>query len=456
MYAVVDIETTGGNAKSDRIIEIAVLLHDGEKITGEFSTLVQPERHLPYRISGITGISKQMLEGAPKFYEVARQVVEMTEGRTIVAHNARFDYQFLRNEFGSLGFDYTRDTLCTLQLARRLVPGKRSYKLSYLANTLGIEMKTHHRAKADAETCAKIMVELLRLKKGNPEVELLSDNRRLSPDAEMHKELIDQLPHETGVYYFYNKERDLIYIGKSVDIRGRILSHFSNDTTAKAVEMKQHIVHIDYELTGSELVALLKESEEIKRYKPRFNRAQRKSRFNYGLYAETDANGYLQFKTERIKENGPSPVAAFSSFKESKGYLYGMLEKYELCQSLTGLHRMSGPCFYHSIRKCAGACVGKESAEDYNARARKVISHVQYDKPNMLIVDVGREEGEKSLVCVENGIYLGYGFVETEFLDNDVSLLKACLESRMDNKDVRQIIKLYLRQEKPEAIRTWD
>jgi DNA polymerase-3 subunit epsilon len=458
VYAIVDIETTGGNTNSDRITEIAILIHDGQQVVEEFSSLINPGRRIPYRISTLTGITDAMVSSAPKFYELARRVVEMTEGKTFVAHNAKFDYNFIKNEFKSLGFEFKRKQLCTMALSRELHPGLRNYSLGGLCKTFTIDTSVLHRAKADAEATARLLELLLQVRAGriaNGGIEVETGLGRLSADANLHKDLIDTLPHETGVYYFYNKDHNLIYIGKSVDIRGRVLSHFSNNTTSKALELKHNIAHIRYSITGSELVALLKESEEIKLNKPIFNRAQRRTRFHAGLFAEYDEGGYLNFKVERLRKSGPEPVSLFSTVKAARSFLEYVIDLHALCLTKCGLHRIQGACFNHSIHKCKGACVNLEYPIDYNLRAELVLDHLRYRHPNLLIIDKGRREGEKSLVLVEGGRYMGYGFIEDELVDNDLSLLKQSIDPFMDNKDVRQIIKLYLRQEKPQKVITF-
>lgn len=456
MYAIIDLETTGGNAKSDRIMEIAIVLHNGEEVEEEFSTLINPERRVPYRITGITGINDVMVKGSPKFYEVAKRVVEMTEGRILVAHNARFDYQFLRNAFKELGYDYKREVLCTLALSRKLLPHLRSHSLKNLCQSLEIPFSVQHRALEDTKATIQLFEMLLDLRDGDHLALGKPAPGRMGPEASMHKDMIDALPHTTGVYYFYDAQRELIYIGKSVNIRSRILSHFSNQTTSKALEMKARIDHIRYEETGSELIALLKESEEIKQYKPVYNRAQRRSVFNHGIFSHYNEDGYLQLRVDRLRKWGAEAEAAFASTREAKGFLERMLQEFELCQRHLGIHRLTGPCFYHSIHKCHGACVGKESPEEYNIRVEKVLNKLRYQHVNMLIMDQGRHENEKSLVGIANGKYLGYGFLEKELIDNDPQLLLKCLHAKMDNRDVRQIIKLYLRQEKQEQVFTWE
>lgn len=453
MYAIIDIETTGGHTTSDRITEIAIVIHDGQQVVEEYASLVDPERRIPYRISSITGITNELVASAPKFYEIARKIVELTEGCTLVAHNAKFDYGFIRNEFKSLGFEYKRPVLCTVELSRNLLPGLKSYNLAQLCKALGIEASQFHRALADAKATTELFVYLQGLatlrSKDLSEAAQLS---RMNPDANLKKDQIDKLPKETGVYYFYDASHQLIYVGKSIDIRSRVLSHFANNTNGKAVEMKANISHIRYAVTGSELVALLKESDEIKRFKPIFNRMQRRSRFNVGLFASPDASGYLQFRTERLRKGGPEPVGAFSTMAEVRGYLERMVDALQLCQRHMGLQKGKGPCFYFGIHKCLGACTGLESVEAYNERAQQVLAPLQYAGSNLLIVEPGRKTGEKALVLVENGKYAGFGFIEEEFIDNDVAVLKRCIQPYADNKDVRQIINLYLRQGKAEKV----
>ena len=453
MYAIIDIETTGGNVKSDRITEIAVLVYDGEWVVKEYSTLVNPGMRIPYRITGITGITNEMVAGAPHFYEVARTVVELTEGCTFVAHNARFDYGFIREEFKSLGYDYQRELLCTVELSRSMVPGQRSYSLVKIVDALGLGVKPRHRALEDAKATVALFGHLLGLRAAAKLAEPEPRARgRMNPEANLHRDQIAQLPSSPGVYYFYNAWRQLIYIGKSVNIRSRVLSHFANNSTDRALEMKQSIDHIRFAETGSELIALLKESEEIKRHKPHFNRAQRRERFHFGLFTSVDSWGYVTFRVERLRRKGPEPVTVFGGLREGKGFLDHIVDAYQLCQQKCGLHRLGGACFYYNIHKCAGACCGEESAESYNARARQLLDRVQYRQPNFMVIDRGRNAEERSVVLVENGKYMGYGFVEAEFVDSQPEVLRACVERYMDTRDVRQIIQLYLRQEKGERV----
>ena len=275
MYAIVDIETTGISPKAEKITEIAIYIHNGEKITDEYVTLINPERNIPYFITNLTGITNEMVENAPCFFEAAKKIVEITEGCTFVAHNARFDYSFLQHEFKSLGFNFKRNILDTVALSRKLLPGHQSYSLGNICSKLNISINGRHRAAGDAFATTKLFEILLeRDKTLNKGRFLLNQNKKtaeLNPNLNLKK--IEEIPNEPGIYYFYNDNGDLIYIGKSRNLMQRIHTHLFNNSTQKTMEMRYHIADIDWELTGSELIALLKESEEIKANKPHYNKA---------------------------------------------------------------------------------------------------------------------------------------------------------------------------------------
>jgi len=293
-YAILDIETTGLSPSAEKITEIAIFIHDGEQIIDEFSSLVNPEKKIPYRIIQMTGINNQMVENAPKFYEIAKKIVELTENKIVVGHNVRFDYGFIRNEFRSLGFDFQRKTMDTVKLSRKLIPGRPSYSLGKLCKSLGIENHSRHRAEGDALATVRLFEMLLNI---DSQLEVI-DQKGVA--SSYNKSLVADLPQSAGVYYFHNKAGDLIYVGKSINIHDRVLSHLNNNLHKKAVRMKNEIASVSFEVTGNELVALLLESAEIKKHQPIYNSAQRRTYFNYGLYSFTDDKGYLQLKVTRL------------------------------------------------------------------------------------------------------------------------------------------------------------
>ncbi|MCW3804867.1 exonuclease domain-containing protein [Plebeiibacterium marinum] len=448
MYTIIDIETTGGNFNNGKITEIAIYLHDGNKVIDEFVSLINPEQYIPPYISKLTGISNEMVAEAPKFYEVARKIVDITEGTIFVAHNAGFDYGFVQAEFAALGYEFKRETLCTVKLSRKFLPGYKSYSLGNICLELNIQNNARHRAAGDA--IATVTLFELLLKKNNGVIFPLAQNKIFSaqglhPDLDIEK--IKQLPQNVGVYYFYNEKNDLIYIGKSKDIRNRVLTHIGQPKTQKAVKMKGEIASVDYELTGSELLALLKESAEIKSNRPIYNKAQRKNRFNYGLFYFNDRKGYIRFNI--LKNDGrTTPINSFESQKEGREFLFRMVEEFELCQKLSGLSDSTGSCFQYQIKLCKGACVDLELPETYNIRAQKFIDSLAYEMDDFVIIDQGRNIDEDSVVVVRGGKYLGYGWVDKQMGFSSMDELIGGLVLNDDNKDARLIIKRQLRENK--------
>jgi len=449
LYSIIDIETTGLSPNREKITEIAIYIHDGEKVVDEFTTLLNPEIEIPYRITQLTGINNKMVQESPKFYEVAKRIVEMTEGTTFVGHNVNFDYNFIRKEFRELGYDYQRKKICTCRLSRKLLPGRRSYSLGKLCPELGIENPQRHRAFGDAKATLRLFEILLKVEKNVEEISLHGLNTNLDPN------LIKNLPQEPGVYYFYNDSSSIIYIGKSINIKDRVLSHLTNNTSRRAIDMRNEISDIGYELTGNELVALLLESNEIKQHLPKFNRAQRRSGIACGLYYYKDENDYLRLKIDKNNQEN-IPLTTFTSVLSAKSHLFILAEAFNLCQKLCGLFDTKGACFHYNIHKCNGACVGKESPELYNNRVLQAIEPYRFEEQNFMVIDKGRSTREKSVICVENGKYLGHGFIDVEYNENiTTALLKECIQTYPDHRDVQQILKSYVKRNKVERIITW-
>jgi len=389
-----------------------------------------------------------MVASAPKFYEIARELVELTQECTFVAHNAAFDYRFIQSEFEALGYRYERKTLDTVKLARKYIPGLRSYSLGNLCNDIGIELNNRHRALGDAKATAILFS---RIYKEHPN---LIDIPLKGLHSNLKQKDIDALPQSTGVYYFYDDTNQLIYVGKSTNIHSRVISHLNNTTTKKALEMKNRIASVDYENCGSELIALLLESDEIKRNLPVFNRAQRRSLHSWGLYAHTNADGYLCYQIERItdKNKEATPLTLFSSKIQAQNQLFALTEEHSLCQKLNGLYTHDGACFQYGIHSCNGACIGEEVPEEYNKRAQQIHARYAFEHENMLIVDKGRTSGEKAIVLVKNGTYRGFGFIDEEVLNDPVEWLSAAIKSYPNNRDTQSILQSYLKRKKVEQI----
>ncbi|MCF8367377.1 MAG: 3'-5' exoribonuclease [Bacteroidales bacterium] len=439
-YAIVDVETTGTSYTNGKITEVAIIVHDGKKIIEEFSSLINPEERIPYRIQQLTGINDRMVENAPKFYEVAKRIVEITEDCVFVAHNASFDYNFIRQEFKYLGYDYQREKLCTVKLSRKLIPFKRSYSLKNLCQELSIENANPHRAFGDARATTTLFEMLLSVDPNPTGINLQGLNSSLKP------EVIKALPEEPGVYYFLDENHNIIYVGKSLNIKSRVLSHLSNGTTKRALEMKNKAAHIDFELTGNELIALLLESHEIHKHMPQYNRAQRRTMFNFGLFSELDDAGYLRLQICKLNDcEGAAPLTTFNSQQSAKNFLFQLCEDHQLCQKLCGLYSAPNSCFQYKIKECRGACIGEELPDEYNERVEKAIGRYEYTKPSFLIIGKGRSDDENSVVWVEQGRYHGFGFVQREINGYDrVSFLKDSVKPYTENKYVHSIIRSHI------------
>ncbi len=454
MYSIIDIETTGGNAPYHRITEIAIIIHDGKKVIDKFSTLINPERSIPWNITRLTGISDTMVQNAPRFCDVAKKIVELTEGNIFVAHNVSFDYNFIRSEFNQLGFDFNRNQLCTVRLSRALIPGKPSYSLGNLCDSLGIKVNDRHRATGDALATSKLFEMLYEINKDYIESRILPSRFAFSGlNAKLNREKLDSLPESTGIYFLHNEDGRIIYIGKSNSIRSRVLQHLDGKTSKKAAMMKRMIADVSFTITGSELIALLLESEEIKKHQPFFNRALKRARFNFGICLSKNENGYLCLSAESIDSDEKDSIVTFSTLKEARASMQHILENYKLCQKLTGLYESQGACFYQSVHQCNGACIGSELPDVYNKRVKKAIKYLNNEtKNNLAIVESGRTHGEKAIVCLEEGRYRGFGFIDEQDSIIGWEQLVDSINQFTDNRDTQQIIRQYLIKNKVKVI----
>ncbi|WP_105474815.1 exonuclease domain-containing protein [Jejuia pallidilutea] len=446
MYAVLDIETTGGKYNEEGITEIAIYKFDGHKIIDQFISLVNPERDIQPFVVNLTGINSNMLRNAPKFYEVAKRIVEITEGCILVAHNAQFDYRILCTEFRRLGFEYERKSLCTVELSKYLIPGQPSYSLGKLVRSLGIPVADRHRASGDAQATVKLFKMLL---DKDTEKNIIKDVVRLNPKRQLepkHLEIIAELPTITGVYYIHNADGEIIYIGKSNNIKKRINQHFTN-TNPKSKKIQSLVTAVTYEATGSELVALLKESEEIKRNKPIFNKALRRSIFTHALYSFIDDNNYINLSVRKA-DNRKKPITTFSNLQSGKSFITKAISDYVLCQKLTGEYKTKSSCFNFDIKECNGACIGKESASDYNKRVLALIDKNSYANKNMVIVDKGRDVDERSAILIKDGVFQGLGFFNLNYQINNIEVLESIITPMQNNRDTQHIIQSYLRRNK--------
>lgn len=444
MYAILDIETTGGQYNEEGITEIAIYKFDGHEIVDQFISLVNPEIPIQPFVVKLTGINNAMLRSAPKFYEVAKRIIEMTEGCIVVAHNASFDYRILQTEFRRLGFKFQKQTLCTVELSKKLLPGHTSYSLGKLVRALGIPMADRHRASGDAMATVKLFKMLLAQDVEKEIVKSLVKTEIKSGMSPKLLDIVESLPSKTGIYYIHNEKGDLIYIGKSKNIKKRVNQHFTG-TSRKCKKIQFEVYTVTYEETGNELIALLKESEEIKINKPIYNRAQRKTIFQWALYPIKDENGYLKLSLQKT-DFRKKEITSFASIQEGKSALFKITEKYNLCQKINGLYETQNACFQYKIKECDGACIGEIAPEEYNSRVEEFIEASQFENENMVVIDKGRSLEERSAILIENGIYKGYCFYDLNYQITNIEVLRNIIIPMQNNRDTKNIIQAFLRK----------
>lgn len=444
MYAIVDIETTGGYAAHHRITEIAIYHHDGLNITDSFHTLINPGRNIPYYITGLTGITSEMVSVAPAFDSLSKEIHHWLEGKIFVAHNAHFDYSFLKKELEQAGINWTAKKLCTVRLSRKIIPGLRSYSLGSLATSLGISIQNRHRATGDASATVKIFDELLQRDRDGYIVKTLKRNSGetiLPPN--FSKEEFTRLPEKCGVYYFHDSRGKVIYVGKAGNIKKRIAGHFTGDAREwSRSRIRNEIHHISFELTGNDLIALILESQEIRRLWPKYNQAQKYRVEEWGIYNYEDRNGYLRFSVN-VVTRGSRPLIRFTSKGDAWNFLWAKVRAFDLCPKLSGLQVTKGLCFGYQSGECKGACMGVERVGNYNKKALKGIEAFEGNSDTVAIIGKGRSQEEQSLVLVERGNYFGYGFFDRQASISDLESARTYVRKSIETPTVQNLINSY-------------
>jgi len=453
LYAILDIETTGGKYNEEGITEIAIYKFDGHQIVDQFFSLVNPEKNIQPFVINLTGINNQMLRNAPKFHEVAKRIIEITENCTIVAHNAQFDNRILSTEFDRLGYPFEKNMLCTVELSKKLIPDLPSYSLGKLVRSLGIPITDRHRAQGDAKATVELFKLLL---EKDIEKVIISDTIKKDPKRQLEPKLLDIIesaPTNTGVYYMHRKNGKIIYVGKSKNIKKRLIQHFTNDNK-KSKKIQLEVVSVSYEETGNDLIAQLKESQEIKQLKPIFNHALKNNIFQSQLYSYTDESGYINLRIEKvpIEKEEKNIITTFTNYQQGRSFLYKITDEFHLCQKLNHLEKTEGACFNHDLKMCNGACIESETPVNYNLRVQKFIDKSSYEFDDMLLIDKGRSIQEHSVILIKNGTYRGYGFFNLNFQINNQEVLKSIINVMENNRDTQHIIQSYLRKNKVQKI----
>jgi len=439
----VDIETTGGSASTSRVLEVAAIRVEPGGETREFSTLVDPETYVPANITRITGITQSDIAGAPKFNDIADELADIMAGAVFIAHNVRFDYSFLKMEFGRLGIDFSPKLLCTVRLSRALYRLEKGHSLAKLIERHEIPVLNRHRALADA-AAIKYFTELAFSQHGedlfNQMVERQLRTQYLPPNLDIEE--LESIGNVPGVYIFKNDTGQPMYVGKSVTLKNRILSHF-RDTSTREVKISQTVHHVETIPTGSELAALVLESKLVKELQPLFNRQLRRI-WRYALLMKDEVDGYATLRVQSGQIDGSTDLSkvygVYETRTKAKARILELTRTFELCPKLMGIEKTKGACFSYSLGRCRGACVGEESPELYNRRFELALEHhkiAAWPFQSAVAVPINNQ-GEQ--VIIDNWIIRGYLNAEGERVYDS-------MEPTFD-VDEYKIIRRFLRENK--------
>lgn len=438
-YAIVDIETTGGNANGSRITEIAIIIHDGEQVLDRYETLINPQKNIPMAIFALTGITNEMVSTAPIFDDVSNEIYDLLNGRVFVAHNVNFDYSFVHHELARAGLKWTARKLCTVRAARKIKPGLPSYSLGKLCHSLDIILENRHRAGGDADATAILFSKLMHWDTEgvlNLMIKNTSQDQRLPPNLPPAD--FEQLPSKPGVYYFYNQENKVIYVGKAINIQKRVASHFTgNSTTAQRQNFLKDIYNISFEVCGNELIALLLECTEIKKLWPQYNRALKKYEAKYGIFTYEARNGYKYLA-----------VGKLGKFQHSIKDCNNQFEGINMLSKLSSMFSIDMRfCYFAAVNEGEHlAPKNKEELPDiesHNAKVDAAIFHLTEEQPSFAIIDSGRLNNERSCIWVENGSFYGMGYINIDETDIDADTVKESVTRYNSNPYIMQLIYSY-------------
>ena len=440
MYAIVDIETTGSYASAHGITEVAIYVFDGKNVTEKFETLINPRQPIPRYIQSFTGITDEMVAGAPEFEKVAEKISALLSEKVFIAHNVNFDYSFLKSHLLRVGYDLKSKKLCTVRLSRKIFPEFPSYSLGNLCRSLDITINNRHRAGGDAEATVKVFTRLLENDKEDFITKSLQRNsKEQSLPPNVPRQNFESLPTTPGVYYFHDVKGKIIYVGKAINIRSRVNSHFSNNSeTRQKQNFITHIHSISFKSCATELMASILESVEIKKYWPKFNYSQKHWEDIFGIYTYEDRNGYLRLAIEKNKKN-LKPVHTFHNLSEAYSWLRNLIREYQLCAKLCFLEKGNGACSGTEDNSCNGPCIKKEGSPAYNKRVQKAIA-AMHDETSYAIVDKGLEEKELSCILIDNGKFFGMGYLPAEYTLANIDEIKEFLTSYRANNYIRNLV----------------
>ena len=428
MYAIIDIETTGGDYDEEGITEIAIYQYDGFKITDQFCSLINPKKQIQPFVKKLTGINEKMLEKAPVFFEVAKRIVEITRNCIIVAHNAAFDYRILRTEFKRLGYVFERETICTINLSKELLPEQKEFSLGKLVNNLGIPFSIRHRAFGDAQATLKLFELLIEkdVKKNiiREHIKILNNNKA----SKRFLKIIDKLPSKMGIYYILDAHNKIIYIGKSKNIKQSVTQNLTS-SNKKSLIIQNKISQASFSLTGGQLITLLKQQIEIKINRPVLNPSSKYRIYPIGVRID-DTKTYHRIIIEQIKKK-IKYLTVFKNKIDAEKAILILAEKFEI-----------------ELKNSNFSIKEKESPKKYNCKIKKFSKSFLYPFPNFLIIENGRKHGEFTFILIKNYQFRGSGYFELNHQIKTMSQINSRLISMEENNDTKKLIYSYLLKKK--------
>lgn len=441
MYAVLDIEATGGQMGEEDIIEIAVYRFNGRDITDQLISMVKPDRAIDPFVQRLTGITGKMVRTAPKFHEIAKRIIEITEGATLVGHNVDFDYRMLRQEFKKFGYVYQRETIDTVQLSEKYFPESNSHSLGKLCKELGIPTSNRHRASGDALATLelfKLIIEKDSLK------DIAKKGIDLGNSNKNEKSGFKGLPNTAGVFYIFNSEKEVVYLSSANNI-AQSARRIINSKSELSQRLRPFSDNIKFEITSTELIARLKELNELRKLKPKYY--SKKSVFSHFIVLQKTRN-YKTLIIQKAEKATGRPVLDFQNPKDARETLTLLTKEYNLCPKLNRLTAAGLKCFSYEIGECKGACEGKESPEDYNARMDLLLEKINLKNKNFLLIDKGRAINEKSFIWVKDTYCIGFGYFEFHTQIKDEKTIRERMTVLAKHQDFTRLLKPYLIKEK--------
>ena len=440
MYAILDIETTGGKFNEEGITEIAIYRFDGHEVVDQFISLVNPERPIQPYVARLTGLNNKMLETAPKFFEIAKRIVEITENCILVAHNAQFDARILATEFGRLGYEFDRSSLCTVELAQVLLPEQKQYSLGKLVRSLGIPMSDRHRASGDALATVELF-KLLLSKDSEKKIisEVIQAGVKETKKLEPHVlELLEPIPATVGVYYLHDDKGKIIYIGRSRNLNKRVRQHFTS-SKQQSRRMQKHIHQVSFEKTGNELIASLKVRHELRKLNPLFNPPPRERLFEYALYTQKDQDGFTHWILDKA-DGRKKMVSTFTNYRQGLSFLKILKSKFNIHNSYIHSSRQQ----WEEIHQ-RNSQVQLDKAS-HNRISDELANQLFLGKSSFVLLDKGRQTGEKSIIALKQGKVIGYGYTTLNHQLYTPSILNAILVDIPSDANTLHLVRNYHRK----------